>query len=234
MRAGLTRHGHTSSRFYGIWMKYLFHLIVFIGYSNAIAGSYEDFFAAVQRDDGQTITALIRQGFDANVPDPKGEHALFAATRENATKAIAALLQWDKIDVEPRNKVDESPLMLASLGGNLQTVKLLIARGADVNKPGWTPLHYAATRGHLDVMRVLLDENAYIDAASPNGTTPLMMAAFYGTPSAVKLLLEAGADPMLKNQLGLTAIDFAQRANRTDSAEIIGAFVRARQPRGTW
>lgn len=234
MRAGLTRRGHTSSRFYGIWMKYLLHLVVFIGYSNAIAGSYEDFFAAVRRDDGETITALIRQGFDANVPDPKGEHALFSATRENATKAIAALLQWNKIDVEPRNKVDESPLMLASLGGNLQTVKLLIARGADVNKPGWTPLHYAATRGHLDVMRVLLDENAYIDAASPNGTTPLMMAAFYGTPSAVKLLLEAGADPMLKNQLGLTAIDFAQRANRTDSAEIIGAFVRARQPRGTW
>jgi len=41
-------------------------------------------------------------------------------------------------------------------------------------------------------MMLLLDEHAYIDAASPNGTTPLMMAAHYGTPSAVKLLLEAG------------------------------------------
>lgn len=39
-----------------------------------------------------------------------------------------------------------------------------------------------------------------------------MMAAFYGTPSAVKLLLEAGADPSLRNEKDLTAIDFAQRA----------------------
>lgn len=61
-----------------------------------------------------------------------------------------------------------------------------------------------------------------------------MMAAFYGTPSAVKLLLEAGADPFLRNEKNLTAIDFAQRANRADSAEIIAAFVRAKQPRGKW
>ena len=125
-------------------------------------------------------------------------------------------------------------LMLAALGGNLDIVNRLLARDADVNKTGWTPLHYAATRGHLDVMRLLLDKNAYIDAASPNGTTPLMMAAFYGTPTAVKLLLEAGADPFLKNQQNLTAIDFAQRANRADAAEIIAAFVRGKQPKGSW
>ena len=83
-------------------------------------------------------------------------------------------------------------------------------------------------------MTLLLDKHAYIDAASPNGSTPLMMAAHYGTPSAVKLLLEAGADPLLRNEQGLSAIDFAQRANRADSAEIIAAFIRGRQPKGTW
>ena len=83
-------------------------------------------------------------------------------------------------------------------------------------------------------MRLLLENFAYIDAASPNGTTPLMMAAMYGNSSAVKLLLEAGADPTLKNQLGLTAIDFAQQVKRTESAEIIAAFVRARRPKGSW
>lgn len=224
----------SSSEFYGNHFKKLLYLIVFFTFTFSRAGSYEDFFSAVRANDGNTIAALIRQGFDANVRDPKGEHALHLATRDNAVQTIAALLRWEKTDVEPRNKVDESPLMLAALGGHLEVVKMLIARGADVNKPGWAPLHYAATRGHLDVMRRLLDENAYIDAASPNGTTPLMMASFYGTPSAVKLLLEAGADPMLKNQQDLSAIDFAQRANRADSAEIIAAFVRARQPKGKW
>mgnify|MGYP000290591781 FL=1 len=61
-----------------------------------------------------------------------------------------------------------------------------------------------------------------------------MMAAHYGTPEAVKLLLDEGADPMLKNLQGLTAIDFANRANRKESAELIAAFIRSRQPRGKW
>jgi uncharacterized protein len=224
----------TSSEFYGIHLKFLIYLIVLIGFSASHAGSYEDYFSAVRKDDGAAITALLARGFDGNVPDPKGEHALLLAVRENAVKAVNALLAWNKIEVEPRNKADESPLMLAALGGQLDIARRLIEQGADVNKTGWAPLHYAATRGHLDLMNLLLEKNAYIDAASPNGTTPLMMAAYYGTPSAVKLLLEAGADPMLRNQQDLTAIDFAQRANRTESADIIAAFVRARLPKGKW
>jgi ankyrin repeat protein len=124
--------------------------------------------------------------------------------------------------------------MVAALQGLFDICQQLIIRSADVNKPGWAPLHYAATHGHLKVMNLLLENHAYIDAASPNGTTPLMMAAHYGTPAAVKLLLEAGADPMLKNDQGLSAIDFAQKAERSDSAEIIAAFVRALNPKGSW
>lgn len=225
---------NTSSEFYGIYMRFIAYLIVFVGFSSSHAGSYEDYFAAVRGDDAPTITALLARGFDGNVLDPKGEHALHVAIRDKSIKAVSALLDWNKINVEPRNKADESPLMLASLDGQLEIAKRLIAMGADVNKPGWTPLHYAATHGHVAVMYLLLDKFAYIDSASPNGTTPLMMAAFYGTPSAVKLLLEAGADPLLRNEKDLTAIDFAQRANRADSAEIIAAFVRARQPKGKW
>jgi ankyrin repeat protein len=50
----------------------------------------------------------------------------------------------------------------------------------------------------------------------------------------VKLLLDEGADPMLKNQLGLTALDFAQQASRPDAVEIIAGFIRSRHPKGTW
>ena len=61
-----------------------------------------------------------------------------------------------------------------------------------------------------------------------------MMAALYGTPAAVKLLLDAGADAALRNQLGMTAIEFANKANRRDSAELIAAARRSLQPRGKW
>ncbi len=225
---------YSSCKFYGNNFKYVLYLFVLITFSSAFSGSYEDYFSAVKNDDAPAIRALLTRGFAGNVRDPQGDHALHVAIKENAAKAVQALLSWEKVEVEARNKVDESPLMLAALGGQMDIVKGLIERDADVNKTGWTPLHYAATRGHLDVMRLLLDKSAYIDAASPNGTTPLMMAAFYGTPSSVKLLLEAGADPFLKNKQDLTAIDFAQRANRAEAADIIAAFVRAQQPKGKW
>jgi ankyrin repeat protein len=154
--------------------------------------------------------------------------------QEPSPKVIDVLLRWPKTNVESRSAKDESPLMLAALQGNLDLAKKLIERGADVNKTGWTPLHYAATNAHLDLINLLLENYAYIDAESPNKTTPLMMAAMYGSSEAVKLLLDAGADPTLRNELGLSAIDFANKAGRRDSAELIAAVRRGQQPRGTW
>ena len=221
-------------RYLKYFIQYLVYAFVLIGNSQAISGSYEDFFQAISVDDEVAMRNLLARGFDPNTLDPKGQHGLFLAVREKSAKTAVALLQAPKVKVEHRNAADESPLMMAALNGMTDMVQRLIAKGADVNKPGWAPLHYAATKAHLPAMRVLLENHAYIDAASPNGTTPLMMAAFYGNPSAVKLLLEEGADPLLKNDQSLTAIDFAHRNNRADSAEIIAAFVRARQPKGTW
>lgn len=207
-------------------------------FSSAQAGAFEDFFSAIQRDDADAITALLRRGFDPNTRDPKGQAGLTIALQNGSTKAFAALMTARQLNVEARNEKDESPLMMAALKGNLDAVKALLARDADVNKTGWAPLHYAASAGspqHVQIIALLLERHAYIDATSPNGTTPLMMAAHYGSSEAVQLLLDEGADPTLKNQLGLTAADFALRVNRTESAEKIAAAIRRRQPnRGKW
>ncbi len=215
-------------------LKYLVYLIVLIGFSLSYAGSYEDFFKAVKDDDATQVSALLSRGLDPNTLGPGGSAGLMLALQESAFKVAHVLVNHPQIKVEVRNAADESPLMLAALKGETLLCQLMIQKGAEVNKTGWTPLHYAATNGHLDVMNLLLDKYAYIDAASPNSTTPLMMAALYGTPAAVKLLLEAGADPMLKNDQGLNAVDYANRGDRKDSANVISAFIRARQPKGTW
>ena len=216
------------------WIKKSIYLFVFIGFISANAGSYEDFFSAIQRDDADTVTQLLARGFDPNTMDLTGQNGLYLALREPSLKAAGILVDWPKTDVNMLNAQGESALMMAALKGHLDIAARLIQKGADVNKTGWAPLHYAASNGHLAIMSLLLDNHAYIDAESPNGTTPLMMAALYGTASAVKLLLEAGADPLLKNQQGLTAINFAQRASRAEAVEIIAAFVRSRQPKGKW
>ena len=134
-----------------------------------------------------------------------------------------------KVDLEARNAKDESALMIAVLKGQTELAQKLIDKGADVNKPGWTPLHYASTYGHVPLINMLLENDAYIDASSPNESTPLMMAALYGTPAAVKTLLEAGADPTVQNGAGMTAMDFALSGKKLESAQIIDAFVRGRQ-----
>jgi uncharacterized protein len=200
-------------------------LSVFIGFFLspfwAIAGSYEDFFKAVQFDNVRVVQGLLQRGFDPNTVNPEGVPALMLAVREPSLKVAELLAAHPDTKTEVRNAKDESVLMLAALKGYLPLVQKLVDNDADVNKTGWTPLHYAASGGHVPVIAYLLENSAYIDAESPNGTTPLMMAAMYGSPEGVKHLIQAGADLRLKNQLGLTALDFAIRGQRQNAKELI-------------
>jgi uncharacterized protein len=195
----------------------------------AQAGSFDDFFKAAAIDNESVMVALALRGFDLNTRNESGETALMVALREDSPKVVAFLLTQRSVKVEQRNSQGESPLMIAAIKGRLASAKRLIQRGAEVNKTGWTPLHYAASRAETDsveMARLLLEHHAYIDAESPNRSTPLMLAAMYGHADVVRLLLEEGADPSLRNEQGLTAVDFARRADRDDLANLIAARVR--------
>jgi uncharacterized protein len=202
-----------------------------------LASPSDDYFQAVQQDNESQVIALALRGFDLNTRNEKSEHGLLLALREGSLKVANFLLSLSQVNVEARNLQGESPLMMAALKGQLAQAQRLIERGAEVNKPGWTALHYAATSNlpaSVPMVRLLLEHHAYIDAESPNKSTPLMMAARYGNPAVVKLLLEEGADSTVKNEQGMTAIDFANQAERRDTAGIIAAFVRSQQPVGRW
>lgn len=220
------------------YLKYNFkifiYLIVFIGHSSSISGSYDDFFLAIERNNAYDLNALLERGFDPNTVNPKGQPALLVALQTNAFATAEALVAQPLIHIEVRTAKDESALMLAALKGRFALCRQMLERNADVNKPGWTPLHYAATGGHAEIVRLLLEHYAYIDAESPNGSTPLMMAAMYGTSDVVAVLLEAGADPSLRNALGLSALDFATKAKATVSVELIAAAIRRSKAQTGW
>lgn len=209
------------------YFKYLIFSFVLIGYLPVKAGSYEDFFKALEFDQAEVVQNLLERGFDPNSPNPQGQPALMLAMQKSSNKVAEVLLNWKTTNLSISNPQSETPLMLAAITNQLAWAQKLIEKGADVNKKGWTPLHYAATKGHIEMMRLLMENHAYLDAESPNGTTPLMMAAHYGTPMATKLLLEEGADPRLKNQLGISALEFARKANKAESAQYIEAFEAA-------
>ena len=215
-------------------IKKTVYLFVFIGFTQSHAGSYEDFFAAIKADNASAIGQLLNRGFDVNTLDSRGQHGLLLAVKEQSLKAAQALVNASKIDLNHLNSSGESPLMLAALNGELDLSEKMVKKGADVNKTGWTPLHYAASNGHVAVIKLLLENHAYIDAESPNGSTPLMMAGRYGSAEAVRLLLEEGADPLLKNQQGLTALEFAKTGQRPDAMEILEKVTRSKRATGAW
>jgi len=178
------------------------------------AAPIDDLTKAAELDNGREVLALLLKGVDPNAVDARGRTALQLALREDSDKALASLLSDPRVDVLSPNDKGETPLMLAAIKGKLDVVKQLVARGARINQPGWTPLHYACSGPDDGVSAWLLKQGAEINARSPNGTTPLMMAARYGTPTSAEILLKAGADTALKNEQGLSAIDFAKAAGR--------------------
>lgn len=177
-----------------------------------------EFWDALQRDDVDTVQTYLLRGVDTNARHPELGPAIVVAARESAWKTLALLAGLTGTRIDAANRLNETALMLAALRGNLAAVKLLANRGAEINRPGWTPLHYAATGGDVEVIRFLLEHDAYIDAQSPNRSTPLMMAARQKHPDAVRLLVQAGADPTARNQNGLDAADYLQREGETELA----------------
>jgi ankyrin repeat protein len=203
-------------------VKVLVLITLTLGYLNlAWSGSYEDFFQAIESDNPATVTKLLAKGFNPNTPTEDGQPALLVAVKNNAKRVISVLASAKGIDIDRTNIQDESPLMFAAYENNMVAARILISQGAEVNKTGWSALHYAATKGHIDMIKYLLDHSAYIDAESPNGTTPLMMATQYSTQQTVQTLINAGADPTIKNQLNLTAADFAMKSNKPELASYL-------------
>lgn len=194
--------------------KKIVYLVVAIAFSPAHGGSYEDFFIAIKNDNVSNLAGLLERGFDPNTRDPKGQPGLTMALLENSPKTTKLLLDRPGVDIDALNNAGESPLMMAALKGNLAGAQRLLERGAKVNQTGWAALHYAAAGPEPKLVQLLMDRGADLDAASPNETTPLMMAAQYGSEESVGLLLARGADVKRKNQKGLGAVDFARLSGR--------------------
>lgn len=176
---------------------------------------------AARANDASAVRNLLLGGLSPNLTDAGGEPVLMRALREKAYRAVAVLMDHPGLDVKRANRMRETPLMLAAWVGEKTLVEHLIKRGAEVNQPGWTPLHYAAANGHDEVVALLLEHYAFIDAQSPNETTPLMMAVRGNHVSTVRLLLNEGADVNMKNQLGMTLLDFAEKQGHQSLADAL-------------
>ena len=172
---------------------------------------------AVQFDDLAEFKKLIAAGVSPNLLVKGGNPLTVYAVREKSKQTLDYLIGLKGVDVDHPNLSGETVLMMASLYGMLPEVKALVdKRGAEINKSGWTPLHYACTEGHLAVADYLLSKGAKVDALSESDTTPLMMAVRSGNIRLVRLLLDRGADLQIRNHQGFSAIDVAELFNQEE------------------
>lgn len=185
--------------------------------SHAFAAS-QDWWIDITNDRVEQIRSQLALGEDPNAVSDKGQPSLMQAIQDGAWDVYDLLVRHRNIDVNAVNGHDETPLMYLAVIGQTQRAADLIKKGAEVNRLGWTPLHYAASKGHMDTVKLLLANKAMVNAPSPDGTSSLMMAAYAGNEDIVRALLDAGADPTARNLRGEDAADWARRKSHNQLA----------------
>ncbi|HKB10793.1 MAG TPA: ankyrin repeat domain-containing protein, partial [Vicinamibacterales bacterium] len=167
-------------------------------------------------DDIGVLRAWIDQGAEFRTtiveapPKPTDPRVagLVAAVRAQSTDAVAKLLASNSDAAKSRDAAGSTLLHHAAAFGSIDTMKLLLDAGADVNAANRrrsTPLHWSL---HDEAkVRLLLSRGAAINAKQVEGRTSLYIAASMGQgASLVKLLLENGANPALATANGMTPL----------------------------
>ncbi len=162
------------------------------------------------------IEALLKAGADPNFKTPNGETPLMAAARTGKIDAAKALLDAGAGINLKENWGGQSALMWAAAQSQAEMVKFLAANGAnlndhgkvnqwerkiiqeprpkDMNKGGFTPLHYAAREGCAACVQNLLTAGADPDSEDPDRETPLLLALENMHFDTAAVLVKGGAD----------------------------------------
>ena len=167
---------------------------------------------------------MTEENLDA-APDMDAEtyqviQELFQLVRAGDAARLKALFERGFNAPNIRDGKGNSLLMLASYNGQLETTRLLLARGADAqlaNDMGQIPLAGAAFKGDTEIARLLIEHGAEVNAQMPDGKTALMFAAMFNRLEIIDLLLAHGADASLQTNDGSTAQSLAQAMGAEDA-----------------
>lgn len=222
-----------------------------------------DFIRAASIGDNAILGQYLVAGMDIDTRGPEGDTALLAAAERGHARTVEYLI-GEGAEVNARSKDGWTPLMMAAFNNQTEIVELLLASGGDPEKKdnsGWTALMQAVYKGHTrvveailgsssegadrallvaslmghsDVVRVLLDGGAGINARTEENDTPLMLAAQKGRLETVEVLLGEGADVSLTNNVGDTARGMAEERGHPEIASLIeeAAILQARNREG--
>jgi hypothetical protein len=165
--------------------------------------------------------AAIKKWFSANNTSPmSNENIVNKTLRTNlfAKKSIEQFLEANKVCKE--EKFWEA--IEARNAEELKQLRFLERYLESKNASGYTPLHYAVESGDESIIKILLQEGAYVDIREDNyGGSPLMWAIKDGNITLAKILLQGGAKVDFADNESWTALHYAAENGRTEAASFL-------------
>ena len=149
-----------------------------------LSGFSQTLKEALNKRDTVTVLALLKNGEDINAVDNNGTSLLMDACRWANDTSVSFLLRHGATADMPKSPKGRTPLMIGCA--------------------------YYAGKG---IARMLIMKGANVNAASDDGSTPLMLAAMNAKVDVVELLLDNGAKADVKNNAGKTALDIVLAAD---------------------
>ena len=153
------------------------------------------------------------------------EAKLLKAAHNGSINDVKRLLYWNRnINVNVIDSIErKTPLIWAAMMGHIDIVRMLLAKGADVNvrdKDGSTALIWASNNGDANTVQALLNAGADVHIKDKGGNTALIWAGYNGNPKTIEALLAAGADVNATDAEGKTALQYIRIKNQVLAAEI--------------
>lgn len=189
---------------------------------------------AIQNKDPKVIKVLLEKA-DVNMKDDLGNSPLHLAIKNDKEEIFDLLLEKGanvNAGGKSGNTENQTALYVAVLKGREDLVQKLLEKGADPNiadNQGGLPLSEAVARqdANPQIVKLLLEKGAKVNAQEPNKGTALIFAASNKAISSrtrqeiVKILLDHGADKSIKDDKGKTALDWAKQSGHEETAEML-------------
>ncbi|KAF5572193.1 ankyrin [Fusarium pseudoanthophilum] len=178
-------------------------------------------FPAVRKQYWNIVHLLLARGADVHRRNKVGDNLVYFAVSTGSYDLVKLVLDQG---VDPNSHVegDVPPLLLAVRRGYLDIVRLLFDSGAyidDSDDWGETPLHVAVGASRHDILSFFIEKNVFReDKTGARGADALEMAVIRGDMLTLRLLLEGGADPLVRRWTRHHAIITVALAREDDMA----------------
>jgi ankyrin repeat protein len=191
--------------------------------------------------DPEKARILVRAGADVNAQSASGRTALHVAAATAGGSEVVKMLLDKGARVDVRDNIEPVPVLftgggkstpLAEAGrtGDLASIRMLVAAGADINACSAqkvSALTEAALYGRRDVVKWLLDHGAAVNEPVTVLQVPVLsLAAIRGDATIVRMLLAKGADANAKDAAGSTPLFWAVRSDY-DSHDVVDVLLKA-------